>query len=117
MTRRSLRAAPALGERLSVRYSAFLDEIAHLHQLAGQVHPLLLVQLPADAVSGEPVMAQLQEAFALRAEQHLGDVRAPKTFAGALDAREELLGRDGYIGQTAGLRRAVCRSSCSSGTV
>ena len=102
-----LEGCAGLGGKAERAVFAFLDEIAHLHQLAGQVHPLLLVQLPADAVSGEPVMAQLQEAFALRAEQHLGDVRGAEPFPGALDAGEELLGRDGDIGQLRGFGVAV----------
>ena len=75
---RSLSAVPALGRQTEGAVFAFLDQIAHLHQLAGQVHPLLLVQLSANAVGGELVMAQAQDLFAFRAEQDVGHVAAPK---------------------------------------
>ena len=52
-------------------------------------------------------MAQLQYAFAFGAQQHLGDMQGAEAFAGALDAGEELLGRDGDIGQLRGFRVAV----------
>ena len=104
---RSLRACDGLGRQAEGAVFTFLDEITHLHQLAGQVHPLLFVQLFADAVGGETVVAEAQDAFALRAEQNIGHVRGAKAFAGAFDAGEELLRREGDIGQGRGFGVAV----------
>ncbi len=86
---------------------AFLFQISHLHELAGEVHPLLLGQFCADAIRRELVVAPAQHFLIFRAEQNVRDMTRAKFLVRAFDTGQELLRRDGDVSQCGGGGGAV----------
>src|SRR5690606_9372159 len=72
-------------------------------QLPDDGAPAVHVELGADAVGAELIVAELAHALVIFAEQHINQVARPKTLPGAHDGGEQFLGFDGAVEGAYGL--------------
>src|SRR5438270_14070562 len=70
------------------------DEVAGGDELAEHPLPPRLVELGADAEGLQPVVAELGDAVARLAGQHVDEMADAEALAGAVDRRDRLLRRD-----------------------
>ena len=76
-----------------------LFEVTHAQELTGDVHPLFLRQLTADAVRGEFVVFPAQDLLVFRAKKNVNNVSRAEFLVRAFDAGEELLGVECDVGE------------------
>ena len=82
-------------------------EQARRDELPEQAAPLAAVELAADAMDREPVVAQRAHALGVGAEQHVDDMRRAEALARAVDRRERLAHGLGRVAAARGLEADV----------
>ena len=87
----------ALAEAQAPLVGGIADQQARGHQLAKQAAPLAPVQLLADAIDAQVLVAQGPDFFAVGPQQHVHQMGGAKAAAGAIHRREGLAGRFGHV--------------------